>query len=316
MKKVVILIIVIVLAFLGASFWWKNGQSPVNASDSSQKMVVIAKGASLRVIGNDLKEQGIIKDPIVFFIYVKKNNFDRDIQAGSYRFSPSMSMSKIVDILRSGNLDEWVTIPEGLRAEEIAAILEKNIPTYKPEWKEELKKEEGYLFPDTYLIPRDATIIQVISILKNNFNTRIASIGMSADYPNLEKTLIIASLVEREAKFADDRPIVASVIHNRLDSGIALQIDATVQYAVGYSITKKTWWNIPSARDLKIDSPYNTYINVGIPPHPICNPGLSAIQAAYKPADTSYLYYVNDSTGKLHFAKNLTDHNKNVAKYL
>lgn len=316
MRKFLILFVLGLIVFFVAFIWWKNGLAPVNVKSSVQKIFVISKGTPIRTIGNDLKEQGLIRDPVVFFLYIKKNGFDQDVQAGSYRLSSSMDLVKIMETLRHGNIDVWITVPEGLRSEEIAAILEKNIPSYKAFWKADLKAEEGYLFPDTYLIPKETDINQIISIMKNNFIAKITSIGLTQESPNLKKTITTASLIEREAKFAEDRPSVASVIQNRLDSGVALQIDATLQYALGYDQSKKTWWSVPRAKDLKIDSPYNTYTNVGLPPGPICNPGLSAIEAAAKPADTSYVYYVNDSSGKLHFAKNLTEHNKNVTKYL
>lgn len=316
MRKFSIVIILAAVLFITLSLWWNNGLSAVNLKDKSQKFFVIPKGTAIRTVGNELKTQGLIKDPVVFFIYIKLNNLDHDIQAGSYRLSSAMNLSQIMDTLGHGTVDIWVTIPEGLRAEEIAAILKSSIPTYKPEWVDKLTQEEGYLFPDTYLIPKDADIESIISLLENNFYKKVETTGLTKSSPNLNKTIIMASLVEREAKFAEDRPNVASVIKNRLSIGMALQIDATVQYVVGYNAVTKKWWNAPESGQLKISSPYNTYINTGLPPAPICNPGLSAIQAVVHNNDTDFIYYVNDSKGKLHFAKNLSDHNKNIQKYL
>lgn len=316
MRKLLIVIIFTAIFVFGFNLWWQNGTAPVNRKDIAVKLFVIPKGSAIRTIGNELKSQGLIKDPVVFFLYIKQNGLEKGIQAGSYRLSPSMNLAKIMETLGHGTLDVWVTIPEGLRAEEIAKILSDSIPSYKAEWKEALKKNEGYLFPDTYLIPKDAEVASVISILGSNFNQKIGTIGLTPVSPNLLRVLIIASLVEREAKFAQDRPYVASVIENRLSIGMALQIDATAQYAYGYNVYDKTWWKVPSEKDLKINSPYNTYVNTGLPPKPICNPGLEAIKAAVSPAQSNYMYYINDSTGKLHFAQNLTEHNKNIQKYL
>lgn len=316
MRKGFILLVIIVILFFGFLAWWKNGISAVNPKDKSEKMFVIPRGTAIRTVGNELKAEGLIKDPVVFFIYIKQNNLDKNIQAGSYRLSPSMDLPKIMDTLGHGTIDIWVTIPEGYRAEEIAAILKQSIPTFQETWIEKLKSEEGYLFPDTYLIPKDADIGSIISIFTNNFYTKIGTVGLSKDTPGLQKIVTVASLIEREAKFADDRPNVASVINNRLDIGMALQIDATVQYIYGYNPSSKKWWNEPTAAQLKIPSLYNTYIHPGLPPAPICNPGLSAIGAAANPSKTNYIYYVNDSKGKLHFAETLSEHNKNIDKFL
>lgn len=315
MRKLPTLLILGFIGILALFVWWKNGQAPVNSKDISQKVFVIAKGSSIRTIGNDLKEQGLIRDPVVFFMYVKKNNYDYDVQAGSYKLSPSMNLGEIMETLRHGNIDIWVTLPEGLRSEEIAEILQSKIPTYKTSWKTDLKTEEGYLFPDTYLIPKAADITQVISILKNNFYSRIDSIGLSKDDSRLSEIVIIASLIEREALGDAEKPLIASVIYNRLRDGMALDIDATLQYAKGESTNGK-WWSVPTSSDRHIDSPYNTYQNPGIPPGPISNPGIKAIQAAMKPASSDYYYYIHDPKGIVHFARTFSEHNKNIQKYL
>ena len=130
------------------------GKMPANAKDISNKIFVINRGDSIRQIGNNLKREGLIRDPVVFFIYVKINNQDKNIQAGDFRLSPSMSLAKVIDNINHGTLDIWVTVPEGVRAQEIADIFEKSLPSYRDDWREKLATQEGYLFPDTYLIPR------------------------------------------------------------------------------------------------------------------------------------------------------------------
>ncbi|OIP57964.1 MAG: endolytic transglycosylase MltG [Candidatus Levybacteria bacterium CG_4_10_14_0_2_um_filter_36_16] len=315
MRKLGIAVFVILVIIFSIYLWWTNGLKPVNTNDNSQKVFVISKGEAIREIGNSLKKEGLIRDPVVFFILIKKNGNERAIQAGDYRLSPSMGVIKIVDELSHGTIDAWITIPEGLRAEEIADILEVNIKTYNATWREKLNENEGYLFPDTYLIPKDATIDIIISILKNNFYKKIESIGLSKSDPQLKKIVIIASLIEREALRDEEKPVIASVITNRLNDGIALDIDATLQYIKGKGSNDK-WWNVPTAADKRISSLYNTYLYPGIPFGPISNPGINAIAAAKNPASSRYYYYLHDSKGNVYFAKTLEAHNANIQKYL
>lgn len=312
MRKIVLLGLV-VLMFVVAYFWWRNGNAPVNTRDESEKVFVVERGSGVRAIANDLKEQGLIRDPIAFFILTKKEGSDTKIQAGDYKLSPSMNLSQILDELTHGTIDVWVTIPEGMRSEEVADILEKQIPSYQDSWRQVLIDNEGYLFPDTYLIPKETDISTVLSIFKSNFDKKITDAGLT-DNPNLENAVIIASLIEREAITDDEKPMIASVITNRLRQGMALDIDATLQYAKGKVGDK--WWTVPTAADKNINSPYNTYRNPGLPPGPIGNPGIEAIKAAINPATSSYFFYIHDSSGKAHFAKTLEEHNANIAKYL
>ncbi len=312
MRKIVLLGLV-VLMFVVAYFWWRNGNAPVNTRDESEKVFVVERGSGVRAIANDLKEQGLIRDPIAFFLLTKKEGSDTKIQAGDYKLSPSMNLSQILDELTHGTIDVWVTIPEGMRAEEVADILESQIPSYDESWRQALITEEGYLFPDTYLIPKETDIATVISIFKNNFDAKVKEAGISND-PNLKSAVIIASLIEREAITDDEKPMIASVIANRLRQGMALDIDATLQYAKG-KVGEK-WWTVPTAADKNINSPYNTYRNPGLPPGPIGNPGIEAIKAAVDPATSPYFFYIHDSSGKVHFAKTLEEHNANIAKYL
>lgn len=315
MKKLwVVIVLVVLIGFIGFT-WWNNGNSPVNAKDTTKKVFVIPKGAAVRIIGNSLKEQGLIKDPVVFFVYIKKNGLDKKIQAGSYKLSPSMSLSQIIDELRQGTVDVWITIPEGYRATEIAEVLKANIGTYNDNWIEPLEEQEGYLFPDTYLIPKDADIATIISILNNNFYSKIASVGLDRDSKNLSSIITMASLIEREALRDDEKPIIASVINNRLRNDMSLDIDATLQYVKGKNF-KGEWWSVPTGGDKDINSPYNTYKNIGLPPGPIANPGFEAIRAAANPGKSDYYFYIHDESGKVHFARTLEEHNRNVEKYL
>ena len=316
MKRFIILLIVLLLSAGAAVLWWKNGNQAQYPTDKSSQIFVVARGNGVREIANSLKTKGLIKDPIVFFLQTKRLGLDKELEAGDFRLSPSMSLYDIIQNLTHGTLDIWVTIPEGLRTEEITDLLEKDIPSYKSGWRETLATREGYLFPDTYLIPRDADINLVMSLLTNNFTNKYTAVNAGNSGLSQKEIVTIASLVEREAKFAQDRPLVASVILNRLNIGMKLDIDATVQYALGYAPEEKKWWkkNLTSG-DLKINSPYNTYRNAGLPPTPISNPGLSSILAVTNPSKTNYLFYISDKSGHLHFAKTIEEHNANIQKY-
>lgn len=331
-KRILITLLLFIVLGIVFSFWWNQGLAPVNATDKTNKIFIVKKGAGIREIANNLKKDNLIKDPVVFFLLVKRLGLDSKIQAGDFRFSPSESATDIAKGLTTGTLDIWITIPEGKRADEIADILKANIPTYQESWREALQADEGYLFPDTYLIPRDADITLIRSLLKNTFEMKYAESlakarlkvpgGTEARAQNpqtkLTKTQIItiASMIEREARFVQDRPLVASVILNRLDIGMALQIDATVQYALGYQPATKTWWKKElTFDDLKLASPYNTYTHTTLPPTPISNPGIDAIRAVISPANTNYLYYISDKSGNNHYARTLEEHNANIKKY-
>lgn len=317
MQKPLVALIIIAVGILTAYVWWTNGTSAPNAKDKAQKIFIVRKGESVREIANNLKKEGFIKDTVIFFLIVKKLGLDGKIQAGDFRLSPSMNTNQIAETLTHGTLDIWVTIQEGKRAEEIADILKKSIPSYKDSWRAALVPNEGYLFPDTYLIPRDATINLIISIMKNNFDKKYTNIDVSKK-PNLtqNEVVIIASMVEREAKFAEDRPLVASVILNRLNIGMKLDIDATVQYVLGYQADQKSWWKKGLTHDdLLVRSNYNTYRHAGLPPTPISNPGLAALDAVVNAPNTDYLYYISDKSGKNHYAKTINDHNANIKKY-
>lgn len=318
MKRIYIAILAIIVLVVVASLWWNNGLQAADPNNKETKIFLVSPGQSVRVIVNNLKSQGLIKDPIVFFLETKRLQLDKKIQAGDFRLSPSMNADQVVNTLIKGRLDIWVTVPEGFRAQEIADLLKNNIPTYEESWRNALVENEGYLFPDTYLIPRDADINLVLALFRGNFDRKYAEAeqAKTADLTT-EEAVIIASMIEREARFDNDRRLVSSVLANRLRIGMALQIDATVQYLIGYQENEKRWWKRSLTRDdLRVNSPYNTYLNPGLPPTAISNPGMSAIQAALNPVESDYIYYVSDSTGKLHFAETLEEHNKNIDRYL
>jgi len=319
MKKILFFFMVIAFIGLGFFLFFKEGALAVNKTDKSNKIFVIRKGEGLNQIANNLASSGLIRNKIVFYLIVKQMGIEKKIQAGDFRLSPSMDAYKIAQSLTHGTLDNWVTIIEGLRKEEIAQIISQAFDI--PETDFLKLADEGYLFPDTYLIPREATSGSIIKILTDNFVRRFSDqLKLEAKAKNLseKEVLILASLVEKEAKTYDDKVQVAGIILKRLKNDWPLQIDATVQYALGYQSNEKTWLkkNL-TQEDLEIDSPYNTRKNKGLPPGPICNPGLDSIKAViYGNQQTPYWYYISDTKGRMHYAKTLEGHETNIKKYL
>lgn len=319
MRKILILFLVSAALAIAVFVWWNNGTAPVDKKTKESKIFVVQKGEGIRSIAKRLKNEKLIKDQVVFFILVKWLGFDAKIQAGDFRLSPSMDTKTLLRELTHGTLDIWVTFPEGLRSEEVAEILKDKVPTYEESWLSKLKKNEGYLFPDTYLIPKDADIELVLAILKSNFDRKVIEQmqdDLAKDGRTLNEAIILASLIEREARFEEDRPKVASVLLNRLGIGMKLDVDATVQYALGFQ-GKEGWWKRKlNNQDLKFNFPYNTYLYSGLPPKPIASPGLASIKASVYPQANNYLYYLSDKEGRMYYAQTFKEHQKNIEKYL
>lgn len=319
MKKLVIVFIIIIFIISGFFLYFQEGVLPVNSKNTSSKVFVIQKGDRVSQIAKNLERDELIRNKIVFYLVVKQLGIENTLQAGDFRLSSSMNAYEIARSLTKGTLDVWITIVEGLRKEEIAHLFSTELGFPESEFLKSAR--EGYLFPDTYLIPRDATIDVVMKILKDNFNRKYTQeLRDQAIKKNLSDDQIItfAALVEREAKFDTDRKLVAAIIYKRFKNDWPLQTDATIQYALGYQPIEKTWWKkVLSADDVQIESPYNTYKNLGLPPTAIGNPGLASIKAVVSADEsTPYWYYLSDKEGVMHYAKTLDEHNENIVKYL
>ncbi|OGG04977.1 hypothetical protein A2Z33_06830 [Candidatus Gottesmanbacteria bacterium RBG_16_52_11] len=317
LRYIVLLGVICVLGILGF-LWWKDGISAVNPQDSTPVNFVIRKGEGIKSIATRLSQENLIRSPTAFFVLIKLEGIEKQIQAGDFRLNRSLDARSVARELTHGFVDVWVTIPEGWRREEIAMKLSRELDIPETEF---LKVAvEGYMFPDTYLIPRDASASAVVDIFKRNFDTKVTSEirrEIEGQGISFADAVVLASLIEREGKTDDDRPVIAGILLNRLRLKMPLQVDATLQYALGYQADSKSWWKKTlSADDKSNPSPYNTYINTGLPPEPIANPGLSAIRAVGKPAVSDYLYYIHDENGTIHYARTLEEHNANVASYL
>lgn len=317
-KRFFLFILLIFIVFSFSLLWWQQAISPANSKDRSFKIFVIKRGEDTRTIAKNLQAEGLIRDPIAFFLLVRFGGLKQEIQSGDFRLSPSLNMKTVANTLTHGTLDTWVTTLEGWRNEEIATKLSQDLGIPESEFLKVAR--EGYMFPDTYLIPKDSSPSAIASMFINNFNKHVTSDLITRSKQrgySLDDLIIIASLVEREAKYDADRPIVASVIMNRLKMGMKLDVDATVQYALGYQTDQKSWWKKELFEDdLKVKSPYNTYINNGLPPAPIDNPGLASILAVLNAPETNYIYYVSDKQGRIHAEKSIEEHNLDIQKYL
>lgn len=304
------------LAFITASWFL----SPISPQEKAVT-VVIPKGAAISTIGNLLEEKGLIRSAWAFRFVVWKNRIDQSIQAGTFTLSPSDTPEEIALALTRGTNDVWVTLLEGWRSEEMADEFEKTLGEGfdKAAFIKLAKPQEGYLFPDTYLFPREATAGAVVRLLRQTFDRKVTD-DMRAEIArqgrSLKDVVILASILEREARSVAAKKIVAGILLRRLVSDWPLQADATLQYIKGYDAKEKTWWPTPLAEDKKLKSPYNTYMNKGLPPAPISNPGLVAIQAVISPQQSSYWFYISDLEGGMHYTETLEEHNANVQKYL
>lgn len=298
---------------------------PVATDNNENQIFIIQPGTPVVTIAKNLGNEGLIKNVLAFRLLIAQLGIGKNIQAGDFRLNSSMSSRSIAQQLTHGAIDIWITFPEGLRLEEQAEILDEKL-NFSGGDKNVFNKDEyigrateGFMFPDTYLIPRDATASEVVQILRDNFDQKVGSnIFSNARQNNLTESqlIILASIIEREAKGAVEKPIIAGILLNRINNGIALQVDATVQYGKGYDSSNNVWWSQITRDDYKqVKSPFNTYLISGLPPGPISSPGLDSIFAAANPESSNYYFYLHDLDGNIHYAETSEGHNENFRKY-
>ncbi len=322
MKK--FLFFIFSLIFFGAFVFFIDFLTiqPKDLSDVKEYTFEVKKGESLYSVIDRLYEKDFIFNAFLLKLDLKVKGLNFDIKPGVYSISRAKTPYEILEIFSKGvHEDVWVTIPEGYRVEEIAEALEKaDLKNFsKQDFLETAKSKEGYLFPDTYLLPVDYSTDEILSVFLDNFDEKV-KIGLEKDIKranmSFKDIIILASIVQREAFDYNQMRLVAGILKNRLSIDMPLQVDATVQYAKGFDNVQNTWWPIITLDDLKIDSLYNTYLNKGLPPGPICNPGLDAIKAVLNPLKTDYLYYLHDEDGNIHPARTQQEHSVNKNKYL
>lgn len=320
MKKIFVLIIIIITSSFLVYFL-----NPFRALGGSDKIEIILFDSSASdAAAVKLEKAGFIHSFMAFNIAYKLKGSPQ-IEEGGYYLSKNMNNFKIIDKLKNGPDLKSITFSEGLRREQIGEMLKEKFG-----WSDEMLNEwnnlyitkspeyrEGVYFPDTYLIPIDETPTQVAQRMINNFNDKFAPYSEEFIKKNIKWTtaLKIASIIQREAAGPRDMPLIAGVIWNRLNAGQKLDLDATIQYSLGKRDEK--WWSIVKGSDIKTDnSDFNTYKNSGLPPHPISNPGISAIKAVLNPAQTDCIFYLHDRSREIHCAKTYEEHLENIEKYL
>lgn len=274
-------------------------------SNNSEKIsFMINKGSSISLIGNNLEKAGLIKNSTVFRFYVQLTGVQNKIQAGEFDLSKNLTLNQIIEKLKKGPTEILITIPEGLRREEVAErykVALKKDESFVNEFLQLTNGKEGYLYPESYLFPKDASASQIVNRMLKTFDSKVKDVTF--------EQLIMASLLERETFSDSEKSIVAGILYKRIENDWPLQVDATLQYIKGN-------WKPVYSQDKELVSPFNTYKNLGLPPSPICNPSLSSIEAAISPETSDYWYYIHDNEAKIHFAKTLEEHNLNINKYL
>jgi len=319
MQKIIILTIILAILALFSYVLFREGTLPVNKQHTQSIVFTITPGESLDSIINDLSKNDLIRNRLAFYMMVKQRGLERKIQAGQFHLSQAMSAYEIVNSFMSGSIDTWLMVPEGLRKEEIAEIVNQQFGIPESEFNSVAK--EGYMFPDSYLIPTNPTAQQIADLMMQTFEKKytpeMRAKAIKKGYTD-DEVVILASIVEKEAKYDIDRTGIASVIERRYKENHPLQIDATVQYALGYQPQEKRWWKgVTTFADLEYDSPYNTYLYTGLPPAPISNPGLASIQAVLNAdPNTKYQFYLSDDAGNTYFSKTYEEHQRNIEKYL
>ncbi len=314
---VLVSLLFVALVLAGGSIWYVT--SPPGTSTQTSSFIVV-KGDTVASIATKLADQGYLRKPLILRVLYKMNAGNQAIQPGTYKLSQSMSPQVILSTLLSDTQDAWVTLKEGWRSEEMAEEIAGSLHSTfsRTEFIVLAKPVEGKLFPDTYLLSKDMDAAAVFAKLTSTFEDKYAK-AMTTEGPGVlpkAQTIVLASLVEREGRGDKDSRMVAGILKNRVDAGMPLQVDATLQYAKGYDSVKKTWWGVPKSADKDSTSPYNTYKFAGLPPGAICNPGLLSLEAALNPTPSEYLYYLHDTQGIPHYAKTYEEHQQNIEKYL
>lgn len=315
MKKTVtfltIAVVLLATSFILAKSLYENALK-ANSDYEITYNLTVNSGASATQVLKTLKSENIIKSALSARIYLKLH--PTTIQAGEFELNSHMDIPTILKILENAE-DEtiWVTIPEGLRIDEVAAIWADKVEDITETEFEQIANKpylghdsaEGYLFPDTYNVDKDITAEEVFDLMTSTFEQKVENV----EY----ETLILASIVEREARTNDERPIIAGILKKRLDTyGWLIQADATLLYEY------KDWTKEITPEMKESNSPYNTYTNPDLPPTPICNPGLASIDAARSPKSTNYWFYIhgNDENHTVHYASTQEEHNANIYQYL
>ena len=299
-----------ILVVFGYFFWNYPTNFPINT------LVSVEKGVTIRQTADFLEQKNFITSPFWFIALNRALSGGRGVLAGDYFFGRPQNLFTISRRLARGDFGLTpvvVFIPEGSSVKEIAVILGKTLPSFdEEEFIKKAKDKEGYLFPDTYHFPQNIKPNAVIEAMEKNFNDKIVALNekISAFGKSLKEVMIMASLLEEEARKLETKQMIAGILWKRLKMDMPLQVDASFQYVNGKNSFTLT------TEDLATDSPYNTYTRKGLPPGPITNPGLDSILAAVTPTESKYLFFLTDKNGVMRYAITHAQHVANKEKYL
>jgi UPF0755 protein len=314
---------------------WYDGllTRPADPLATGEQPFTISAGEGVASVAERLAEEGIIRDAGAFRAYLVYSGLDTGVQAGDFSISPALAPMQIAHKLQDATPTQvkFIVLP-GWRVEEIAAAMPTSGFSISPEQFLDAARSpganydflpagataEGFLFPGEYVLPRDIRPEQFVAFLVNNTALVLTSemrAGFARQGLDVYQAVTLASIVQREAVLADEQPIIASVFFNRLAAGMRLETDPTIQYALGFDAATNSWWKAPLALDdLQIASPYNTYLNFGLPPGPISNPSLTALQAVAHPAQAPYYFFRArcDGSGTHTFSETFEQHLQNA----
>lgn len=313
MKSLKFSLICIIFVSLGISIFLL---SPTSFSDEKNLFVIPLKSSQEEIIAK-LKSENYIRSERIFSLILGVLGVGKRIEEGSYMLSHRMTIFDLANTLLNDPYQRWIVLIPGLRVEQISEKLGE-----KFNWDEAEKEKflsvakEGYMFPDTYLLHVKSTpeemAYRLISNFNEKFDRKLQKDLLDQNVRN-DTAIKIASLIERESGTLEDKALIAGIIWNRLGKRMLLQIDATIQYVIG---TQNNWWPVVKGKDLKIDSPYNTYIYKDLPPGPIASPSLASIEAVVYPEETDCLFYLHSSDKKIHCSVTYEEHLENIEKYL
>jgi UPF0755 protein len=330
MKRLV-WVLVLLVAIAGGMGWWARQRlsTPYRGFEGPEVFVQLEPGLGVSAIGARLADAGVVPDRWTFRLAARLANAERALQAGEYRFAEPATPGAVVDRLARGDVfTRGVTFPEGLTIVEMAGLFERAglggadafvqaaaDGSLVAEFDPEAASLEGYLFPSTYALPRlagaDGLVRAMVAQFGRAFDATLRA-EASARRMTPRDVVTLASLIEKETAQPGERALVSAVYHNRLAIGMPLQCDPTVIYAM---MRTRRWAGNLRRVDLQMDSPYNTYRYRGLPPGPIAAPGRASLEAAVRPADVKFMYFVSRNDGTHVFATSLAEHNRNVAKW-
>lgn len=319
LKKILTIFLIVFILGVGTFLIYFGFLVKAKAGGNSTKKVFeVKEDTSTYAIAKDLQAKNFVKSDWAFYVYSKLK--EKTLKPGAYLLSEDMTTEEIVNKISDGKTAvRKVTIPEGWRIEQIAQYLNDNNFVKYEDFISLAKDNEGKVFPDTYYITLDSTAKDILNMMLEDYQNRTSEINPTGD------DLVLASIVEREAKNDSERSAIAGVYKNRLKLGMKLEADPTVLYAHDsrliatgkYDLTTYEFWQPISFSSYQSEvSPYNTYLNKGLPPAPICNPGLKSIVAAMNPDQSNYLYFFHDASGKIYLSETAAEHDQKKALYL